>query len=950
MNDFLDTKKSIIISAPAGSGKTEKLARRYISLLEDKAELEKILAITFTEKAAAEMKDRILNILLQEKKDIFDLIKEKIPLMRITTIHAFCRKLITRFALELGLDPSLDVLDEFRAAQLWSESVYDRLRDEKDSPSVFFEYLRFKGIKGWNILYGSLKSIHERRPYAEFLVENAKENRSFEENSLVEIYKGCLQRYRNKKRELHVIDFNDMEILAYKAITSNPEWLNILYAFDEHTDHILVDEFQDTSSIQWKIIDRLTEEWRSGLGAKRSRGKTPTIFLVGDEKQSVYMFRGANVSVFHEVKNRLKEWLGEEALYLEAKDNYRSLPGIINFANNLFEPLMTGSLTELWRTKYSPFISTREGDGNVELLILDHEKNSKLTRIKEASLLSNKILSMVGNTDIFADSFKRKCRYSDIAILMRNRTHLLSFENALRGNNIPYIVVGGIGFYKEPEVAILRELVSFFVDPHDDFSLFAILRSPLFGFTESEIFTLSDRETSLYESLKKSKIIRFKKALELLDRYLSKKQNMPMTILTEEFLTETDGYKIFHETQRHANIKKFLRILENYESDGMSLIEIKEKLIRSKKSNESKANVNSENLDAVKIMTIHGAKGLQFPVVFLPSLDDANLPKTGPVFLDEVDNKIRFAYEDDASKRSRNNLFILRKEKESEEEKRLFYVAVTRAMDHLFMSGAVKRDDDRTQKIKGRLSFIEESFPGSILGINRYNDVFGVIKEKDFLSALKSSPAGARTGRVFFSHDSKRFFSEPVYTDKVPLSRETPQWVNVTEDVEIKREHGEDWLALGIIFHKLFEEISKAIIDYRNINERTEMLLSNVLSLRKRIDRFREVILNDFKKLDDSGLLSEIIMPSDKSFAELPFILQKGSKVYKGRIDRIIIKDNTAYIYDYKTFPVNDSEIEELIEKYRFQMNIYSEACRGLFSLKTKGFIFFTHKPVSIEI
>ena len=141
MNEYLDTKKSIIISAPAGPDKTEKLARRYISLLEDKAELEKILAITFTEKAAAEMKDRILNILLQEKKDIFDLIKEKIPLMRITTIHAFCRKLITRFALELGLDPSLDVLDEFRAAQLWSDSVYDRLREEKDSPSVFLYYL-----------------------------------------------------------------------------------------------------------------------------------------------------------------------------------------------------------------------------------------------------------------------------------------------------------------------------------------------------------------------------------------------------------------------------------------------------------------------------------------------------------------------------------------------------------------------------------------------------------------------------------------------------------------------------------------------------------------------------------------------------------------------------------------------------------------------------------------
>ncbi len=108
--------------------------------------------------------------------------------------------------------------------------------------------------------------------------------------------------------------------------------------------------------------------------------------------------------------------------------------------------------------------------------------------------------------------------------------------------------------------------------------------------------------------------------------------------------------------------------------------------------------------------------------------------------------------------------------------------------------------------------------------------------------------------------------------------------------------------------------------------------------------------MDDFKNLEASGYLGEIILPKDGAFAELPFILQKDNKVYKGRIDRIIITDNTVYIYDYKTFPVRDREIDELKEKYRFQMNIYSDACRNLFSLKTKSFIVFTHKPVSIEI
>ena len=941
MNSFLDTTKSVIMSAPAGSGKTERLSRRYVSLLESGSDPEKILAITFTEKAAAEMKDRILNILLREKPDLFSRIKEKIPLMRITTIHSFFRKLITRFSMELGLDPSLDVLDEFRASQLWSESVYDALRDEKDRPSVFFEYLKRKGIKGWSTLYRTLKSIHQRRPYSELLLETGNEGLSTEEQQMIGLYGKCLEKYKNKKLDLGAIDFNDMETLAYKAITTNPEWSNILYAFDEHTDHLLVDEFQDTSSIQWKIIDKLTEEWRSGLGAKRSEGKTPTIFLVGDEKQSIYMFRGANVAVFHEVKNRLAEWLGDEAVYLEAKDNYRSLPCIINFANGLFDHLMKGSPTEPWRTEYSAFTSTREGDGTIQLLIIEHEKNSRQTRIKEASLLAGKILSIVGEIEIHTGPAKRKCGFADIAILLRNRSHLSAFENALRENNIPYIVAGGIGFYDEHEVAVLRELVSFFIDPYDDFSLSAILRSPLFGFTGAKLFSiLSDKGTSLYENMKKSNAAYVKNALETLETHLSKIHGMPMTLVIEEFLTGTGGWKIFWETQRHANIKKFLRIIEHYESKGLSLIEIKENLIRSRKSNESKANVNAEKLDAVRIMTVHGAKGLQFPVVFLPSLDEETASKSGPVLIDEINGEIRFAYEEDYAGRRKNPFFELRAQKEREEEKRLFYVAVTRAMDHLFMSGAIKEDRGKL-KINGKLAFIESAFPSAVSGTNDYRNIFDVIREGDPASTVK------RSG-VIFSPDSKRFFSEPVYTDEISLSSKTPQWISVTEDIEIRTKHGEDWLALGIVFHRLFEEISKGIIDYREITGRTDILLSNEFTLRKRIEKYRKIILNDFKKLDDSGLLGEIILPRDNSYAELPFTLQKGNRIYKGRIDRIIIKDDTVYIYDYKTFPVSDREMEALMDKYRFQLNIYSEACRNLFSRKTESFIVFTHKPVSM--
>ncbi len=940
---YLDTKKSIIISAPAGSGKTEKLARRYISLLENGSEIEKILAITFTEKAAAEMKDRILNILQKENSALFDKIKEKSPLMRITTIHAFCRKLIQRFALELNLDPSLEVLDESMASQLWSESVYDAVREEKDRPSVFFDYLKEKGLKGWGLLFRTLDAIHARRPYAEFILEEKDNMPDSEEARLIELYGRCYEKYRQKKSVIRAIDFSDMETLAYSALTSNPGWLNILYAFDEHTDHILVDEFQDTSSLQWRIIDKLTEEWRSGIGAKRSRGKIPTIFLVGDEKQSIYMFRGANVSVFHEVKDRLHDWLGKESVYIEAEDNYRSLPKIIHFSNRLFGSLMHGSLAEPWRTTYSPFKPTREGEGSVQLLVFEAEPSAKMTRLKEASLISRRIVSMTGATDIYTDAFPRKCRYGDIAILLRSRTHLESFESSLLEYKIPYIVVGGIGFYGEPEVALLKAFVSFLADPHDDFSLFVLLRSPLFGMNDSRLYSLlSRRRISLYENLRSSGATHAVKAVTLLRRYLSLKNSLPLAVLIEDFLTETGGWKIFWEMQRLANIKKFLGIIEYYEAQGLSPGEIREDLIRASDGNESKANVNAEGLDAVRIMTVHGSKGLQFPVVFLPSLDEAKAPRNDAVFLDEIDNTVRFAYEEDYAVRAKSALHQLRREKEQEEEKRLFYVAVTRTMDHLFMSAGVKSSSDRV-KMKGKFGLLEEAFPGMLSDPQSVSEFFDLISEHDFLASCRKSPE-------ILAPDSSRFFSGPSYTETVAFPAEARHWVTVTEDFETTTRHGQDWVLPGIIFHRLFDELSKGITDYSRLAERVEILLLNEFMSPDDRERIHAMVLGDFAKLRDSGHLDSIILPKPVAYSELPFILDKGDRIYKGRIDRVIIENGTAFIYDYKTFPVKEDERAGVAEQYRVQMSLYSEACSKLFSLFTKSFIFFTHDLALIEL
>ncbi|MCC6347772.1 MAG: UvrD-helicase domain-containing protein, partial [Nitrospirales bacterium] len=639
---YLDITKSVMISSPAGSGKTEKLARRYIALLQGGSEVERILAITFTDKAAAEMKERILSILKREDPALFESVREKMPRMRISTIHSFCLKLMKRFCIELGMDLSLSVTDGFNADILWEEAIYEALLDDGASgEDLFYEAMKSSGVRGWSRLHALLQAIHEKRPAVEFgfgqggvRLEGTEVARFAK---VVALYAKCLASYRKKKREKHFLDYNDLELLAHEAVSSNPEWQNVLFSFDEHTDHLLVDEFQDTSSLQWRIIDKLTEEWRSGLGAKREAGKKPTLFLVGDDKQSIYSFRGADVGIFRNARNKLAEWLGDEYHFIEVTENYRSLPAIVHFVNALFGRVMPRGLYDALKVEYIPFRATREGEGRVELLLCESAGTTKENRKREASLLARKIKRMQGVHEVFDGVVKRRCRYGDMAVLLRGRTHLPLFEDALRREEIPFIVVKGIGFYNTPEIGILRDLLFFLIDPLYDYSLFTLLRSPLFSLRYDMLLeTLGSIVVDdisiglLYSALAPRQDASgeggsdpARKAVAVMGSWLQRVKDTPYAVLLEEILCETGAWQYFGEKQRYVNVKKFIKLVEDFEAQGIAGLELREKLIRaSEKADEPKANVSTEGMDAVRIMTTHAAKGLQFPMVFLPCLDE----------------------------------------------------------------------------------------------------------------------------------------------------------------------------------------------------------------------------------------------------------------------------------------------------------------------------------------
>ena len=246
----------------------------------------------------------------------------------------------------------------------------------------------------------------------------------------------------------------------------------------------------------------------------------------------------------------------------------------------------------------------------------------------------------------------------------------------------------------------------------------------------------------------------------------------------------------------------------------------------------------------------------------------------------------------------------------------------------------------------GRLAYLTENFDVLKNGkINSGTDFFEILTEAEIEKLYSIVQPSAVSRQPSVKHSASEF----IYTEPLPFTTDI-KWRDVTEDLDIRITHGEEWVILGRIFHRIFEELSKGILTPEGIDERVLSLLKNEFLSDEDIQKLSSIVLTDFQSLKINGHLNNIILPRENSFAELPFILQKGNAVFRGRIDRVIIENNIAVIYDYKTFPVKDEDVPLLSEKYRFQMDIYTEAVSKILSMKTKAYLLFTHRGLLVEV
>ena len=577
-----------LVIAGAGSGKTKVLTTRIAYLLEQGISDTNILAITFTNKAAKEMRER-LNVLVPNNH-VF-----------VGTFHSFGLKIIRENADKLGMSKNFTILDSDDVLSLIKKIMKDKNIDPKEV-SPYFVRNKISFIKN------------------EFLidVEIDKFFNTPVEKKVIEIYHD----YDRMLKKNNSVDFDDLLKLPVELFKKDRE---VLEHYQEHYQYILIDEYQDTNEVQYKLSRMLASKYKN-------------IFVVGDPSQSIYGFRGAN---FRNILDFEKNFLGTKVVKLE--QNYRSTKNILDAANSVIKNNKERKDLDLYSTL---------GDGvKVKYMRSYDEKHEIALIVDEIKKLLNE-----GYT------------YQDIAIFYRTNAQSRNVEEVLLKNNFPYKVVGSYYFYNRKEIKDLLCYLRMINNTSDDVSLRRVINTPKRKIGNKSIEDLEKRAdevgTSMFDAIESGKELEFKNIiLELQNDAL----NLSLTELIDDVLEksglkkELENEKSLDSELRLENLMEFKSITASYEArtGSVNLNDFLEEI-----SLIADISEHQDDDNVITLMTLHSAKGLEFPVVFIIGMEEGIFPHQN-AFL-----------EGDAG---------------IEEERRLCYVGFTRAKERLYLTNAKKR-------------------------------------------------------------------------------------------------------------------------------------------------------------------------------------------------------------------------------------------------------------------
>ena len=539
-------------------------------------------------------------------------------------------------------------------------------------------------------------------------------------------------RYQEKKWKQRVVDYEDLQLMTLQLFDKNEE---INRQMARRFRYIMVDEFQDTNQLQWEIISRL------------AGGRNDCLFIVGDPKQSIYGFRAADVRVFNQVRENMRMTNKQSDHFLS--ESFRFKSAVNHFINSVFKEILQTSADNPWEIAYDPVDTKREDaeGGQVELALFDKENDEN----DQADFLSARIRQLLAQGTF---------RPGEIAVLLRSRTHLSEIELSLRDAEIPFRTIGGIGFYQGQEIYDIYHLLRFLINPGDDTALIGLLRSPFADISDEGLLILAVagekkcyweriQDTQNFMPLSEDDQEALGLFVHQAQGWMKRRSRIGTYELLSEILTDNLYRSIAASDRRSeqilANIDKIMAyILEHQNGYFPSVIDLAESLNRLintyQKEGEAVLDYSEEN--TVKIMTIHQSKGLEFPLVFLPFLEQQVKPSAPlAAYFDEtygVISKISEEAENSHSSSAGSNFLYERikfrqRQKELAELKRLFYVGCTRSRDHLILCGTFKNAETIADTPLGWLMKALRKTPADLEnGWQQISDELSLVIHRDF--------------------------------------------------------------------------------------------------------------------------------------------------------------------------------------------------------------------------
>lgn len=614
----LATGGPCLVIAGAGSGKTKVLTHKISYLMSTGVKPWNILAITFTNKAANEMKERVEKLVGDAAKDIW-----------MGTFHSICVKILRRYIDRIGFRSDFVIFDTSDQKTLIKECIKAAQADDK----IFTDR---------SVLSEISNGKNEMLEPSEYGIKYAGD---FRREKIAELY----ALYQKKLKESNAIDFDDIINFTIKILTENPD---VLDYYTEKFRYVLVDEYQDTNKSQFTLVSLIASKYGN-------------VTAVGDNDQGIYSFRGADIS---NILNFEKDFPGTKIIKLE--QNYRCTGNILKAANAVIEHNESKFDKKLW---------TQNDEGNLPCIYCGEDEYD------EASYVVEQIAHL-----------KREEYYknSDFSILYRMNAQSRAIEDILRREDIPYKIIGGLKFYERKEIKDIIAYLRLIQNSSDNLSLKRIINEPKRGIGKTSLEKIQEISessgTSMYEIIKNAAdydlnrvYINSREFIEQIESLKNKKNEFKISDLIKETL-KTTGYTKALEQEgsveaetRIENLEEFLTVAIEFEEESAenTLPEFLEGITLS-----SDIDGMEESDDKVTLMTLHSAKGLEFPVVFLVGMEEGIFP--GYKSIGEP--------------------------KALEEERRLFYVGITRAKQYLYLTCAKHRTIFGSTSYNSISRFVEE--------------------------------------------------------------------------------------------------------------------------------------------------------------------------------------------------------------------------------------------------